>query len=90
MRLSVGPVLDLELGQLDRQVHNGDGDDLRFPLETQRGAQTETKIFGEKHINASKQVNFIGPLHRSTDGTPDQQTFYTLIILGGKFSLRPV
>ena len=57
MRLSVGPVLDLELGQLDRQVHDGDGDDLRFPLETQRGAQTATIIFGEKQINASKQTS---------------------------------
>ena len=55
MRLSVGPVLDLELGQLDRQVHDGDGDDLRLPLETQCGAQTATNIFGEKQINASKQ-----------------------------------
>ena len=31
-----------------------------------------------------------GPLHWSTDGTPDEQTFYTLILLGGKFSLRPI
>jgi hypothetical protein len=30
---AIGPVLDLELGELDGQVHDGDGDDLGLPLQ---------------------------------------------------------
>ena len=37
-RRLVDPVGDLELGQLAGQVHERDGDDLRLPLEAQRGA----------------------------------------------------
>ena len=35
------PLLDLELGQLGGEVHDGDGDDLRLPQKTKCGAQTE-------------------------------------------------
>jgi hypothetical protein len=30
---AIGPVFDLELGELDGQVHDGDGDDLGLPLK---------------------------------------------------------
>ena len=40
VRLAIGPILDLELGQLDGQVHDSNRDDLGLPLETQRGAET--------------------------------------------------
>lgn len=38
--LPPGPVRHLKLAQLPRQIHESDGDDLRLPLKTQRGAQT--------------------------------------------------
>lgn len=37
--VSIEPVLDLEFGELGSQVHDGDGDDLGFPLETECGTQ---------------------------------------------------
>lgn len=38
-RLLGGPVLDVELAEASRQVHDGDGDDLGLPLQGQHGAQ---------------------------------------------------
>jgi hypothetical protein len=40
---SVVPILDLELGELGGEVHDGDRDDLRLPQKTERCAKTETK-----------------------------------------------
>ena len=42
---AIGPVFDLELGQLDGKVHDGDGDDLGLPLQAQSRAQTESRKY---------------------------------------------
>ena len=38
---SAGPVFDFKLGEFGGQVHDGDGNDLRLPNETECGAQAE-------------------------------------------------
>jgi len=50
MFLSTLPVLDLELAELDCQVHDGNGYDLRLPTEAQRGPQTVVDE-GPRHLH---------------------------------------
>ena len=44
------PVLDLELAELDCQVHDGNGYDLRLPTEAQRGPETVVDE-GPRHLD---------------------------------------
>ena len=48
------PVLHLELAQLGGQVHEGDRDHLRLPLEAQGGAETVVHE-GPGHLTAGHQ-----------------------------------
>ena len=44
---SVVPILDLELGELGGEVHDGDRDDLRLPQKTEGRAKTESETSSE-------------------------------------------